>query len=357
MQRDVRVGIENLDKGDNFIGNIFIGKTNLASTLTQQGLVTVHAPSARRSPFGETLLDLEIAAQEAKAGLWHDWDPSAAVVTENKESESESTSLGISIGEDVEITVTEIADCSNFFVQFAKDKNASVVNSGMQTLSEELGTPDDETTFVPPKKGAVCAGYFEPEGQWYRVRSEGGAKDEFRVLFIDFGNRSVLPTTHIRELPEELATIPSLAHPAALAGVRTVAQTSDYYYDCANAFNDLVYDRDITAKVLLVGRDGRLQFQLIDKKDDSSSINSQIVAGGWGKVMPRSGGRAMKTLQEGLQADQKQAQAKHFGLWEYGTVSDDEEEDPNARWGGGRVPSEKQRQAAAAAKEARRGKN
>ena len=50
-QRDVIVEIEGLDKGDNFLGNLFVDGANLAVHLVKQGLASLHGPRLVFSPL------------------------------------------------------------------------------------------------------------------------------------------------------------------------------------------------------------------------------------------------------------------------------------------------------------------
>ncbi len=69
MQMDVKLEVEALDKGDNFIGAVFINRENLAILLLKEGLASVFAPSAERSKYSQELFGAEEEAKKAKKNV------------------------------------------------------------------------------------------------------------------------------------------------------------------------------------------------------------------------------------------------------------------------------------------------
>lgn len=60
----MEIRIEQHDKVGSMIGSLFIGNTNLALALVEEGLASVHIPSADRS-----LIQAEKVAKEKKIGV------------------------------------------------------------------------------------------------------------------------------------------------------------------------------------------------------------------------------------------------------------------------------------------------
>lgn len=61
MQRDVEIEVQDADKSGGFIGALYINKTeNVAVTLVQEGLASVHDYSAEGLPYSKQLYDAQV---------------------------------------------------------------------------------------------------------------------------------------------------------------------------------------------------------------------------------------------------------------------------------------------------------
>ena len=71
LQHSVRVEVEACDKGDNFVGSLFLGNgENLAVLLLEAGMARVYHQSAERSPYYGDLVQAEAKAKDAKLKIW-----------------------------------------------------------------------------------------------------------------------------------------------------------------------------------------------------------------------------------------------------------------------------------------------
>lgn len=76
LQQDVTLEVEGLDKGDNFLGSVWVSApaggakpVNLAVELLSAGLAQVVPFSADKSPYREDLLRAEARAKDARIGV------------------------------------------------------------------------------------------------------------------------------------------------------------------------------------------------------------------------------------------------------------------------------------------------
>jgi staphylococcal nuclease domain-containing protein 1 len=313
LQHNVRLEVETVDKGDNFIGSLMIGPTNLGVSLLDMGLGAVMGFSANRSPYGTELLAAEARAKEAKLKVWENYVE--VVATEDSEEVSLSSSA-------MKITVTEVADAVTFYFNDLEDPNRAKLEELMATFNADVPAAAPEHL----ERGTVYAGLYN-DGDWYRVRTEGmTAAGQMRVYFLDFGNHDLLEPASFRELPAAAQTLAGLAKPALLAGLRAPTASSEHFEAAAITFNDNAFNKTMTAKVECVSKDGKMHVTLTDPEEPEFTVNQQLVRGGWVRLLDRPEFKLKGYVAE-LRADEEHAKNGRFNVWEYGDVSDEEEED------------------------------
>lgn len=198
------------------------------------------------------------------------------------------------------------------------------------------------------RKGAIVAGLFG-DGAWYRVRLEGRtASGEWRAQFVDYGNSDLLEVKNLRQLPESASSLPPAAKACFLAGIRGPTKNSDHFEAAAQTFDELAFDRVLNAKIECVDRSNKLHLTLshkaeeVEGSEEPVSINTILVREGWCRLLDRPEFK-LKEYVSALKPEQDAAIMARYNIWEYGDVSDDEEEEgeaPSRRFDG-RVPSQK----------------
>jgi staphylococcal nuclease domain-containing protein 1 len=329
LQHTVRIEVDALDKGDNFLGSLFIGKLNLAVELLKEGLASLVDFSARKSPHSAELFAAEAEAKQAKRGQWENYVPQPD--EEKKDGQAGAETEGVHSSESgdakealVGVKVTEIEDANDFYVHFSSDKGVELVESKLRDFGSRQAEAGGSAESFTPHHGSIAAGQFN-DGNWYRVRVESStAAGDFRVFFLDYGNHDTLPADKVRPLPAELTKLPALAHHATLAGI-AAPKGEDYRDAAALAFNDAVWGQELQAKVELVGFDKLLHLTLTH---DSSpvSINKQLLRDGNARVVSRAAAASIRQLLPELLEHQEFAKQNHYNIWEYGDVSDDEDD-------------------------------
>ncbi|CAD7014814.1 unnamed protein product [Ceratitis capitata] len=105
---------------------------------------------------------------------------------------------------------------ADFYVQFSKD---SVRLDDMTKCMNSLGMDALKDAEV----GQLCAAVYSEDEALYRARileitdAESGERQQYRVIFIDFGNEA--NTDDVRILPHDLQALPEFARHCQLAGV------------------------------------------------------------------------------------------------------------------------------------------
>lgn len=340
-QHTVKIEVEGMDKGDNFIGSIYTPDRKHASVLLlQKGLAQVMPFSASLSMHEEDLLSAQAVAKEEKIGLWENYvepDPEEVNIEDNVEDEN--FSLRNAEGQTITVRVTDIQDAKHFYVQHMTEQNKetlSTITVAMEAFAAD--TPVAEEGWWP-EKGWTYAAKFS-DGAWYRVRCDGFSPDNgVKVYYKDYGNFDICDLKDILPLAEEVAELPGLAKACVLAGVQGPTRASEYHKISADKLNEYAFGQDLLAKVELVDRGSKMHLTLIEDdalEEEQVSINCRMVREGWCRVEEKPDRQLFK-LCERLKSEEEGAKKNHLNIWEYGDVSDDEGEE-NERFDGGRPP-------------------
>ena len=385
-QRDCEIEVEAVDKVGTFLGTLTYGGTagggggqgsakatthglNLGVELLRRGLATLHdSYDPRRRSNGEALVAAQDAAKRARVGAWVDWSPEKEAADKAAaEAAARGGAEGGAEGADgaghvrsgpaelCELGVTEVVGAGRFFCQRATGGDrAAWLHSQLQTLS-----PNVSRVGFEPRKGTLVAGRFTGDDEWYRavvvsVEGQRGSVDEAYVVhYRDFGNGERLPRERLAPLAPELASTPPLAHlcvlshvafakgdrardaEALFASLVSGGGATDARIDRRFAAPDAPWDPDASPEwhVTLGGDLGTARDGVAEGADDES-VNAAMVAAGLARVDRRS---ARDPVAAHLVDAQERARRERRGMWEYGDVDsdDDEEERPKApgAWG------------------------
>jgi staphylococcal nuclease domain-containing protein 1 len=164
----------------------------------------------------------------------------------------------------------------------------------------------------------LYAGFYGDS--WYRCKFERYTDEEYEVFFVDYGN--VDAVSQLRTLDPALSKIKPAASLGQLSALKSA---KDYLDDALDAFGNLVYERELFARVDFFDRTaGKHHLTLQEYKDSDESINSFLLKLGLLRVANRPE-RRLIAFSKTLKADENVARKKHLGIWQYGDVSSDEE--------------------------------
>ena len=235
------------------------------------------------------------------------------------------------------IKISEISSGSQFFFHVVGDEAASVINESMRIFTAENGTGGSPCDL---KVGKVVAALFnDGTGKsWYRARVLERKPGKAKVLFVDHGNVATLPVaTHLRPLDVILGTdrIPPVAKEAVLAAIKTRGLDDDDGLDAARLLQAAAWGKEVSSRVFCQN-EGKLVVALY-QPGNPVSINEQIVSDGLARVSKATEVEALcakminsdnlSSLANELRIAESAARKSHAGIWRYGDVGDDDEEE------------------------------
>lgn len=338
QQDNVRIGkIDMKDRGENFLGKLYVGKQEWGKLLVSMGLGIV------RFDNEGYLWEAQEKAKEARKGLWENYvEPKPVEYGDRKKTADGETAAPRkpkSLVFDAE--VTEIMDSTTFYVRRCGDATFAKVQEALKVFESKINED-----FPPPRSsGLVCAGKFSDE-QWYRVRVGSATRHgTYRCSFIDYGNSEELSKDRLAPLPEEIQKLPSTCRSCVLAGVKAPGASSAHANAAAHAFNQMAYGYELVAKIEDEDRNNKYHLTLTPKGSEIS-INSELVKGGWARVVPRPLPK-LKGYCQKLKKHQENAIRNKLNIWEYGDVSEEDSDEKGGKRETGRPPSLAQKRAAA----------
>jgi len=355
------VDIEVADRRGSFIGSLFIGKINMAVALLQRGWAAVYAPSAERSPYKEALFRAEKEAKEGLLGQWHDW-----LIRKAAEAKKAKVTPISKEAQFVKVLVTEVTDGATFYAQILGDENIEKVTKAMGSVcvegaeeeveveeeegetkeaeeeakeepaaesEEKAAKPAKEPKLFVPERGLVCCAPFE--GAWYRVQIKKIVGKDAEVVFMDYGNRDMVTVEELKACPSSCAKIPALARQCKLAGLKAPGPLSGYDSAAHELAASLIMNQELLGKVHFRDPDNFL-IMTVKEEDSGESVQQKIMREG----LARLDGKCPTEIKDLLEEEEQAAIKNYKNIWEYGEVSDpDEEEDPRKAGRDGRPPS------------------
>ena len=153
-------------------------------------------------------------------------------------------------------------------------------------------------------------------------------------MFIDYGNQESVKLSAIRAIGQpSFSVLPGQAKDATLSFVTLPARDADYGVEAHNEFELLTGNKSLVANVDYRTPGGAISLTLWDpktgKEGAESSINAEMVKSGFARVVKakkRGWEKAYANVLEILEKEEKNAQTKREGMWEYGHVGDSDED-------------------------------
>ena len=334
LQRPVEIDCKSVTNSGIIQGSMYAGfgaqRRDYTIELIGSGLATV---DQRKIDYGEapkSLIDAQNTAKMSKVGIWSIEQVKQEVTEKVVEKSKESTST---------IRLTEIRSGSHFFYHTVKDPAPKVVDESMKKFTEKYGiagAPCD------PKVGKVVAALFDDgTGKcWYRAKVvERKGPSRVSVLFIDHGNIATLPVaTHLRPLDVSLTAdrIPAVAKEAVLALTVCRSLDKDEGVDAARMLQGLCWGKDITIRLFAPDENGKMAASL-SSDGSEETVNAELIGAGLARVAKESsenmlGARMVDSnvitkFASDLRIVEDAARKSRTGMWRYGDVGDDDDDD------------------------------
>lgn len=332
MQREVMVEIEDMDRGGNAFGPMFIvpnggGKAlrddahNFGVRLLDEGLAWVDAFSVERTALGNVLQRAEERAKAQKKKYW----ATSAAQTKAKAAEAKQ----VKTKDDVlaRVKLSEIVNGTHFFVQNVADRNCAAVEEKMKAFTRTHGLAGK--TFEV-RRNAVCAALFDDGSgaAWNRAKVEYVHPDgSARVRFLDYGNQATVTATQLRPLDADVLQFPPQAKECAFAFIKPLAATEEFGADAAMRLGEVAWGKTLSCRIHSTEDHGRLQVSLY--LPDGKSVAENLVEAG----LLRTDRKALrhvlphqKPVVDGLLTAQETAKKQRRALWQYGDIESDDEQ-------------------------------
>lgn len=347
MQREAHVTVESCDRSGTFLGRIRVGDLDLSTALLSAGLGSLHPSfSYDRVSGAAALVAAQESAQEARKGVWKDFDASAAA----EEDAAPAAPSGPKAA-----TVTHVSSGTQFFVQDPDEPRVAWVARECAAAGA-AAAPEQPMRLAAGQK--VLA-KFSVDGQWYRGYVESvvdptSKRESAVVFFLDFGNKEKVLKTDIRPLDAALAAPPPLASPAQLAFVRVPdLKDSDFGEAAADTLADIVgggkrFTMRVTGKVrpaaptahpaLAAGTldvvltpppaAGTSGAAVATDGDMDGSVQAEMLRAGMARLQAASSlrGPAARSAARALQPAMESALRSHIGIFQYGDAGDSDDE-------------------------------
>ncbi|KAE8697320.1 calcium-binding mitochondrial carrier protein SCaMC-2-B-like isoform X1 [Hibiscus syriacus] len=338
MQRDVVVEIETVDRTGTFLGSLWESKTNMAVTLLEAGLAKLQTSFGNdRIPDAHLLEQAEQSAKRQKLKIWENY-------VEGEEVSNGQAAVERKQKELLQVVVTEVLGGGKFYVQTVGDQRVSAIQKQLASLN--IQEPPLIGSFNP-KKGDIVLAQFSMDDSWNRAMivnaPRGGVQspnDKFEVFYIDYGNQEEVPYSQLRPLDPSVAASPGLAQLCSLAFLKVPSLDDEFGTEAAQflseqtlgsslPFTAMIEERDVSGgKVKGQGTGTVLIVTLVAEKSDLS-INAAILQEGLARLekRKRSESRDRKSVIDNLENFQKEAKTARRGIWQYGDVGSDDDED------------------------------
>jgi len=310
LQREVEIQVESIDKGGNFIGWMFIDNMNVSLALVENGLSKVHF-TAERSEYFNQLSAAEERAKSKKIGVWKNFVDEVKEVTSAVEDTERRTAYK-------KVVITEIVSGTTFWAQSLD--NAANFEQMQERMRADLTENPPLPGSVTPRKGDLVGSLFL-DNLWYRARVEKVEQGKYHVVYIDYGNREVVSSTKLANLPTQFKEFPAQAHEYSLACLK-MPTDEDNLENLSNAFAQEALNREFSLNVeYKFNNQDFVSLSTPDKKFDLALI---LIKQGLVLAENRREKRLQSLVKE-YAAAQEVARKSRLNLWRYGDLGDEDD--------------------------------
>ncbi|TDH69496.1 hypothetical protein CCR75_002259 [Bremia lactucae] len=333
MQREVMVEIEDMDRGGNAFGPLFVvpssgGKPvrddqhNYGVRLLDEGLAWVDSFSVERTALGNVLQRAEERAKSQKKKYWATYEAQAKAQA--------AQPIKVKTKDEIipRVKLSEIVNGTHFYFQNVGDRNCAAVEEKMKIFTRTHGLSGK--TFEV-RRNAVCAALFDDGNgsTWNRAKVEHVASDgSARVRFLDYGNQATVTANCLRPLDADALQYPPQAKEAVFAWIKPLAATEEFGSDAAIRLGEVAWGKILSCRIHGNDDHGRMQVSLY--LPDGKSVAGNLVEAGLlrtDRKALRSVLSFQKPLVEGILTAQEVAKKQRRCLWQYGDIESDDEQD------------------------------
>jgi staphylococcal nuclease domain-containing protein 1 len=240
--------------------------------------------------------------------------------------------------ESATVRLSEIRSGNHVFLHIVGSEAAKVVDESMKLFTSTNGIRGAPCDI---KVGKVVAALFDDGTgkSWYRAKILERKGPKAKVLYLDHGNVGMVSAAaQLRPLDPPLSTdrIPAVAKEAQLALIKVRSLDDDEGVEAARMLQQLCWGKNLTARIHCEV-EGKLVVTLSDALNPTPTVNERLVSAGLARA-PKPmdvetvtskmiDGQIIVSLADDLKAAQDDARKSRTGMWRYGDVGDEDEDE------------------------------
>ncbi|CAN0915950.1 Ribonuclease TUDOR 2 [Linum grandiflorum] len=352
MQREVEIEVETVDRTKTFLGSLWESRTNMATVLLEAGLAKLQTSFGRdRIPDAHLLERAEESAKKQKLKIWENYVEGEVVTNGAPTIEGKQKEV-------MKVVVTEVLGGGKFYVQTVGDQRVASIQQQLASLKIQEAPVIGAFT---PKKGDIVLAQFSADNSWNRAMivnvPRGGAvqstKDKFEVFYIDYGNQEEVTYAHLRPIEPAVSVAPGLAQLCSLAYIKVPDLDADCGPEAAEflsgstlssgkEFRAKIEEKDLSGGKVKGQGTGPVLIVTLVAVDAEISVNAALVQEGLARIEKKRkwDPRERQVALDNLEKFQDEARSGRRGMWVYGDVQSDDEDEGGPRkagpGGGGR---------------------
>ncbi|XP_041661051.1 tudor domain-containing 6 isoform X2 [Cheilinus undulatus] len=192
-------------------------------------------------------------------------------------SQMESCSLSypkqqFSEGEKLDVYIMATNDDQTFWCQSASPEDLDKVTLRVAEVGDSAIHKDIDPASLSP--GRPCIALFSEDNLWYRAEVISKEGDVLLVFFVDYGNKSKVTISNVRDIPHDLTEKPPLAFLCELEGLDP--SNGSWDSGVADELLALTVDKPLQLSVLQVTREGGKIKYLVQIECEGQVINKAL---------------------------------------------------------------------------------
>ncbi|XP_041831089.1 tudor domain-containing 6 isoform X2 [Melanotaenia boesemani] len=199
-------------------------------------------------------------------------------------------------GQQLEAYITAINDAQTFWCQSANTEELDKIALILSEICDEADKHVKPEALLP---GSLCIALYTDDQLWYRTEVISKDGEELSVLFVDYGNKSLVRITDVREMPPVLANIPPQGFLCELQGFDSLHGSWDS--SAADELSTLTADKLLQLTIMRITRvEGKMKC-LVQMECEGQVINEVMKT--WWKCFTAEDAPDSTSLFKKLQLD------------------------------------------------------